>query len=303
MEMPWYTAVALGVGLIALFVATKNYRRKSGIQIRGGFTSTSSISCEDQYISSIVLENLKDRAVTIFAIYLRIGPSNYVELEAFEESPLILKAFETYQKEYGPVEFYEFNGRKLAFNELLKNDDVKKRIVLSTGDGRYVVPAFLKRWDPISDYFRNHMTVIARPIRTTYKGEAIGGNVRFAVEITSQEGREHLVLIHPSDYNVWRFTNFVLTKEALKTKEELEKYLNEQRATGKLVCSKFVIHDMEKWRNEKEFSRKPKMELPRVSAFSYYFWGRLLTWRATERLRIKNKKAPAAQAQPPTNSS
>lgn len=300
--IPWYTAAALVVGLIALFVATKNYRRKSGILIRGSYTSTSSISCEDHYVSSIVLENLKDRAVTIFAIYLRIGPNNYIELETFDEFPLILKAFETYQKEYGPVEFYEFNGRKLAFNELLKANDVKKRIILSTGDGRYVVPAFLKRWDPVFDYFRNHMTVIVRPIRTKYKGESVGGNVRFVVELTSQEGKEHTVLLHPSDYNVWRFSNFVLTKEALESKEKLEDFLNEQRESGKLVCTKFVIHDMEKWRSEKDqFSKGSKIELPQVSAFSYYFWGRLFTWRNTERLKIQNRKTAALNSKATTD--
>ena len=51
----------------------------------------SSVSCSDNYISSLTLENLKDRAVVILKIYLRLGHGYFVEIEDFENSPLILR--------------------------------------------------------------------------------------------------------------------------------------------------------------------------------------------------------------------
>ena len=52
---------------------------KSGIQIRGSYgLVTSSVSCKDGYTKSITLENLKDKAVIIYEIYLRLASNCYL---------------------------------------------------------------------------------------------------------------------------------------------------------------------------------------------------------------------------------
>ena len=107
------------ISIIILTVAVWNYRRKSGVDIQGSYTVSSSRDCDDKYVSSIVLENLKDRSITIFSIYLQVGRPYHVELDNFKDAPLILKPFETFHKDYGPIEFYEFTMKKVEINALL----------------------------------------------------------------------------------------------------------------------------------------------------------------------------------------
>jgi hypothetical protein len=87
-------------------------------------------SCNDVYVTEVILENLKDRAVTIFSIYLKIGHNYYVELENLEEKPLVLKAFETYRREFGPIEFYGINNNKIRLNDLLGDRMVRRLSVV-----------------------------------------------------------------------------------------------------------------------------------------------------------------------------
>ena len=105
-----FTAIGLflvsSLPWIGLYFASKAYWLKWGIRLRGTFSISSSMACDDDYVSSVVLENVKDRAVTIFAIYLQIGPNIYIVIEEFGDKPLILKGFETFQNNYEPIEFY-----------------------------------------------------------------------------------------------------------------------------------------------------------------------------------------------------
>ncbi|MBI2430125.1 MAG: hypothetical protein HYV29_15260, partial [Ignavibacteriales bacterium] len=127
---PWYVYVSISISILAIAVASLTYRRKAGVRIYGNYVSASSRDCNDKYISSITLENLKDRAITIFTIYLRIGYNYYIIIENFEDSPLILKPFETYQKNYGPIQFYGINSNRINLDSLLEDAKIKKRIIL-----------------------------------------------------------------------------------------------------------------------------------------------------------------------------
>src|SRR6267378_5645545 len=100
--------LSLSLAVLALLIGIKNYRRKAGMYVRGVFSTGSGTSCNDVYVTEVILENLKDRAVTIFSIYLKIGHNYYVELENLEEKPLVLKAFETFcfQAEDGIRDLY-----------------------------------------------------------------------------------------------------------------------------------------------------------------------------------------------------
>src|SRR4029077_11606216 len=127
------------ISYAAGYLAYRGYTRKSGLRLRGSYGTTSTVECADDFVRQVTIENLKDRAVTIFAIYLRLGYNVYVVVEEFGNTPLILKPFETYHKEYDAIEFYTFNMRRLSIDELLKNPTVPRRLILSTSDGRYVV--------------------------------------------------------------------------------------------------------------------------------------------------------------------
>lgn len=187
--------ITIAISLMALFLTSRNYLRKAGVHVRGVLTTSSSRECNDTFVSEVILENLKDRAITIFAIYLRIGHHCYIELENLEDKPLVLKAFETYQKQFGAIEFYSVNMRKVDLNDLFADDKAKKRLVLSTSDGKHIVPSIMRRWNPNYDYFKNCMTITARPIRSTVKGRDLGGNVKYVVELIPEKGEEEIALI------------------------------------------------------------------------------------------------------------
>src|SRR5205823_5735445 len=138
------------------------------------------------------LENLKDRSITIFGIYLRLGYNTYVIIEEFDEEPLILKPFETYYRRYDPIECYAVSSNRLRINALLNDERVRKRVVVSTSSGRYTVRRYLRKWDPVHLFFRNHLTTVARPIRSIYKGKAYGSNTIFLVKVKLRDSSEQV---------------------------------------------------------------------------------------------------------------
>lgn len=293
---PWYVLVsmcvgfcALVVGLTALTVATKNYRRKSGLLIRGSFTVAQSVDCNDHYVSKIILENMKDRGITIFSIFLRIGHNYYVELEDFEEKPLILKAYETYQQDFGPIQFYGLNGNRFSLKKLFSDRKIKKRLVLSTGDGKYVVPKSISQWNPILDMFKNHSTAVLRTVATTHKGKYVGANIKFVVEFFGENKKEEIVLLREQDFRIKRFNDFQLTQESLESKQSLEYFFKQQIDYGKLKVVSYKVHETKEWRQriEEHYSHGEFPAEP-YNWFQYYFLGKISTWLADRKLKKQN---------------
>lgn len=284
--------VALIVSVIALVYTIKTYVLKSGANIRATFGRCSgSVSCEDQYISSITLENLKDRAVVIFKIYLKIGHSYFLEIEDFDENPLILKPFEVFKNEYDSIDLYSINLSRINLNKLFADKRVKKQVVLSTTDGKYSVTSSINRWDPIYDFFRNHLTAVIKPRRATYKGKAYGINTKYIVDIKTENGKEEAIPIYPRDYEIKKFNKFHLTKESLETKEALEEYLYDQVGLDLLNCTEITVYNMEDWFKDVYASEFNEIiEAKYFGWFKYNVIGPLLTKYSDYRLKQNNKK-------------
>ncbi|MBU9311655.1 hypothetical protein [Burkholderia multivorans] len=269
---------ALAIALVALLFNIKNYRRKAGVLVRGSVGFGSSIYGNDHYIHEITLENLKDRAITIYGIYVKIGHSYYIEVEDFEDNPFILKPFEIYQKKYGPIEFYSVNMKTIKLDNLIKDESIRKTIILSTSDGRYTVPKQIPQWHPLRDFFNNYMTAVIRPVRSTFDGKDMGANIRFVLEIFGKNGNKESVPIHPHDYRVVKFRNFQLTKGSLESKESLESFIQKTIDEGKMSCERFVVHDIDQWRTQAhEHYQKIPIIAKRYNAFQYFVLGRIGT--------------------------
>lgn len=283
--------VGLLVSITILFVGLRNYWRKSWVNVRGSFSIASSLNCDDKYVSHITLENQKDRVVNIFAIYLRVGHAYYLTLESFDEAPLILKPYETYRKDFGPIEFYAIGLKKVNFDLLFDNKKVRKRIVISTSRGRYVVKKMIKHWDPIIYFFKNHYAGIARPIPSKYKGTHLGSNIKFVVEFKFEDGKEEVIALHPHDYRHKRFRAFQLTQESLENKDNLEKFLRAVQAQKKLNAKKISVHDVDDWRTENhDFYKSEKINLVNRGFMHFYVIGPILTIISNRRMRQANKK-------------
>lgn len=288
---PPLTLLPILIALIALWVAVKNYHRKNGVELRGSFQISSSRSCEDWYVSNILIENIKDRSTTIFDIYLKIGHSIYIHLAEFEENPLILKPYETYQRQFGPIEFYGFNLRRVDINDLLENRKLKKRLVLSTSDGKYTVPRRIESWNPVVEFFNNHLTGILQPMPSRYKDTDLGSNIKYVVEVKDQFDKTQIIPVGRDDHDIGVFRNFRLTKESLASKAELEMFLLERQIDGKLKASDFFVYDVDVWReqNHRDYSEET-IKIDSDSFVSYHFFGRWITYRQNHEMRKKNKR-------------
>ena len=238
--------------------------------------------------------------MTIFEIYLKVGSNCYIQIEEFDSKPLVLRAYETYQKEYGPIQFYSSNMKRVALSELLRDEKATKRLVLSTSDGRYVVPSAIRRWSPIYAYFRNYLTFDLRPVRSTYKGKDIGGKIDFVLDFQHEDGTEEVILLQSRDWQLKIFRNFQLFKEALMSKGALEGFLKQELETGRLTCKKFTVLDMQEWRARAHSDYTGEIIQARgYSRFQYYILGRLATIRSERALRRQQPKpAPTAPEQP-----
>lgn len=288
--------IPIALAILSLYLVIKNYRRKSGAYIRGSITPCKSRECDDEYVHEVVLENLKDRSVTLFGIYLRFGYNNYLEIEEFDDTPLTLKPFETYVKSFGPIEFYSVSDRRISLNGLFSRN-VKKTLFLATSDGKYKVKSPMWRWNPIHEWFDNYLTTLIHPVRSTHKGKSIGGNMKFVVDFVRVDGTVEDVHVHHNDLNT--FKNFKLTSEAIANKESFEQFLQKQRNDGKLLCKEFTVYDLDEWRAKKnEFYKGKTIEATAYGAFRYFIFGRLVAIYRNRLTKKNNKRMAQARQQP-----
>lgn len=286
--------VALVISIIALVYTVLAYLLKSGHKIRCDISTTSTVECEDNYISSITLENLKDRATVIFDIYLKLGHSNYLLIESFANSPLILKPFEVYHKEYSPILFYSVNMYTIGLNKLFNSKEVKKRILLSTTDGKYVVKANTKHWRPELMFFKNHFTATIKPIRFLYKNTAYGSNVKFLLVLKRDDSEDAIIKLKDGDEELQIFKKCVFTTESLSSKEKLEKFIFDQINQENILCDSFEIIDFREIVNEMKANYTVKdFELESLSFWNYYVLGKILTIWEDHKLRKENKRQSA----------
>lgn len=282
--------VALIVSIIALVYTAKTYLLKSGAYIRGLYSICSSISCDDKYVHHLNLENLKDRAVVIFKIYLQVGHNYFIEIDDFQDNPLILRPFEIFYKEYDPIDMYSVGMGRILLNDLLEDKSAKQKIVLSTSEGKYVVKDFINYWDPIVLFFQNYATAIIRPMRSIYKGKSYGSNAKYIAEFKMENGNEEVIPFYPRDYEIRKFKHFSLTKESLASKENLEEYLYEKIIDGTIKCTNVVVYDMDSWRKEiYEAENKRVMTAKYENWFEYYVVARIESKISDYRLKKQNK--------------
>ena len=289
---------ALVIAIVALVYTIRTYLLKAGLKLRCSYSIRSTVECEDSFVQTMTIENMKDKSVVIFKIYLRIEPNYFVEIEDLEEAPMILKPFEIYQKQYDPIVYYDLNAGRIKLNNLLSDRNVKKAVVLSTSSGKYEVTGNIKKWDAIVDFFNNYFTALIRPMRLFHKGKGHGSNVNYLLEIKGTDGSEQVIAIQNTDYQVKKFVNFQLTRESLADSNALEGFLEEQKRMGKLKCESFRVIDFrEELRRAYRWPDVSTVELERLSRLKYHFVGRLLTIVDKAKEKKANRRLKAQQRQ------
>ena len=275
------------VSTIALLYSVRGDRRKSGIDIRCDFAVATSIASEYPWVSKIDLQNEKDRAVTIYKIYLEIGHGIFIEIEEFREKPLILEPYGTYYQQYDPIDLYSASMRHVT--GVLDKSLGRRRIVLSTSSGRHYAKRRIDTQDPMVDFLSNYASGVIVPIRLTHNGKGYGSRVQYIVTFTHDDRDDEIVPIYPDDHRLVKFRHFQLTEDAMQSKEALEAFFREQMSEKRVSFSNVSVLDAGPSREEllKEYSGS--ISVP------YYGWFRynIVYWAHTKweqlRPKIKNR--------------
>jgi hypothetical protein len=179
---------------------------------------------------------------------------------------------------------------RILLNDLFDDKSAKRRIVLSTSEGKYTVRKWIDYWDPVGDYFQNYMTEIIGPMRSTYRGKSYGSNAIFIVEFKFDGEKDEVIPIYPRDYEIKKFKKFNLTREALESKVTLENFLLERVVEGSLSCAEIKVHDLADWRKEVyESETKGVIKAKYQNWFTYYIFGRIASIYRNYRIKKQNK--------------
>jgi hypothetical protein len=181
----------------------------------------------------------------------------------------------------------------------LRGHTIQGNLVLSTSEGKYVVSKNIKRWRPVSEYFSNHSTILLQTIRAQHKDVAIGGRVPYVVDLKFLDGSEAVIPMRRDDFQLVRFREWQLTKDALETAQTLRTFLGKQKDAGILRCERFEVYDIESWRaKSRSFYDEHPYEAQSVGFFRHLFIGRYRTWKDHRWIREENRRL---NAQPTDN--
>ena len=283
--------VAIGISLVALATTILNFRRKSNISISGSIIYSLGSPTSNAYVSRIFLDNKKDRAVTIYAVYLMISPNYFIQLEDLEGEPLVLAPYSSVVRDYGQVHFYSINLKRIDLNKLFepkkggRASRRKKFIVLATSDGKYVVKNLIKRWSPVGLFFRNHLTAIIQPRTVKYREQFVDPRAKFLVLLNYKDG-EQILMIRPDEYKYIRFKGFQLSESDLTDMESIKKFFELQRIKGNVNFDSIEVVDPAKWVEIPDRALKA----PEISWLEYNLTGLLRTWISNKMLDHANKK-------------
>jgi hypothetical protein len=244
-------SVAAIVSLVALWFTYRAFALKSGVELRGQYSVNYDKKCDDVYVSSYTLENLKDKSAIIFSSYLLFKPNVYIELERFDDKPLLLKPFETYVKEFDPIDLYTTNLIKVNVNELFRKNDETGNLVVSTSDGKYVVKNWIRKWTPFNDIWKNRGTIHVQPKRFLFDGKAFGSRALYVVRVIYDKRESLFIPIYKVDVTLKEcIFDKQLTEEAIESKESLWHFLKEAVESGKFKKHEFEVIDLKEFRSD-----------------------------------------------------
>jgi hypothetical protein len=222
--------LSLFVAVMAVFFAIAQYRLKRSIKISAAYGTGVLAGFSNAYIHNVTIKNLKDRSEAIFGIYLRLGRNIYVELENFDDSPLMIGPFETIVRNYSTVTFYGCGHYKVDINEALKGHRKKSRIVLSTSKGKYVTRRYKKYWTPVIESLKNRYVAALQRIQIEDEKPngiqyVIPNSAQYIIRF-SQKGEAKSFYIHkPGHMFPQNINSFKLEEHHLENRERLLEHL------------------------------------------------------------------------------
>lgn len=249
-ELAWIQAasflistIAMLISVSAIYFTVKSYKQKRGNYIRGTYSINMSQATEDCYVSNLILENMKDKPIVIFGIYLRLSTRVTLEIEDCSDSPIILKSFEALNKKYDPVHFYGFNGSQVNVNKLFSDRLFKNKLILATTDGKLIVRKPIPIWKPHLEMFKNPLRIALRPIRRTYHGRGYGSNPLYIVILYEGSKVKQAIPIHPTEHYLAWFDRIGGTEASLSSTSTISELFHNAVSAGKIEAESIEVID------------------------------------------------------------
>lgn len=129
-EITFTDAINIIIALVLGYISIKADQLTSNDELRATYCTISSIYNE-WHISEIILENKRNKPVTIMAIHLQLGNNYAVNLKEYDE-PFILEPFSTIKIKLEPVSLYLINNIKVNLQEEFKKVKEKSLVITST---------------------------------------------------------------------------------------------------------------------------------------------------------------------------
>lgn len=299
-----FALVALILSALAVYFTVLSFRLKKGAFVRGQYqVVSSSVNTNDPYVSEVLLENLKDRSIVIFGIYLYLDHGYYLCLEEFEQDPLIISPFEVVKRSYDPLDSYSFSMKRFKIDHLFESRSQKK-LMLSTTDGMIAVkkPIFINK--PFYQWFKNHFIVEIRADRMTYRGRSYGSGTKFLVNLCKDSEVVQTIQLYGRDHQYKWFRDLGGEESDLVSADAVEQFFGRVILDGKFNANRVEVVDYqaELKKRYEDYRDLESSVIKRRSWFVVYIVGYLLTsWRAN-RLRHENRsrgRKPVKKNGPP----
>lgn len=282
------------VSVIVLYFTVKSWQLKHGQSVRASYGITIT---DKPYVSSVIIENLKDRDLVIFAIYLKFGSNVYLDLldidDSYDRYHHIIPSLSTRVFELGEPLYYTESSREVDMEDLLRNYR-NGSIILLTNNGKIKAKKIKHGWNPIVQYFKNYGTCYVRP-RRFYTKEAVPSSrqqrenyidyssyhksVHYIVTLRFKDGNEYDFEIPPF-YDYVPFSKLKFTPESLVSCESLKRFFLENRSSGNVDFEELVnIANVKQVieRNKKGIYSKEIEAVQSLNGFHYYIIWKLKT--------------------------
>ncbi len=247
-----------------------------------------------------MLENLKDRSLVVFGVYLRLDHGLYLCLEEFEKEPLIVAPFEVVRRMYDPIDGYSFSTRRFDLDEFFDHREKPKKIVLSTTDGMVDVRSDLYVNKPIYQWFKNHNILTLNIDRTNVRGKAYGGATKYVVFLLKEDELIEVIKLYGDDQKYLWFRELGGEAKDLKNADSVRVLFEKIVAEKNSKASHVEVVDYQKVieKRYEPFDRE-RRKVGKRSWLRVHVFGRMLTFLHSWKLKRKNRKAKAEILQPP----
>lgn len=288
-KTPVYFLPTLILSILGIYLAFRNYWRKSGVDVAANYQITSDYSSNDSYISSIILANRKDKPLIIKNFYIRIAENIFIKLNSSDDEYITLKPYESLLHKFPPQLGYLCNGHPVInLMDTLHDEKVKRRIVLDTIDG-IVTCSALKFSNVMLQALTNYSTAYIEGINGKFIGKdewPIGNNVLYFIELTTKDDMDASFTISPDPNKIYFEGQLSFDADLLwsdKGKDHVRDVIQHALDQGTFSWKSFEIHSqLKKLERLKQYSKYDKLKIIDLSNvcnhdgfFKYHVLGKL----------------------------